>query len=147
MNELKNRWGDRDFFLFFIVLSACIVADYLIVRYYERKNREDETVTDELQHGSGFLLISYCLLAGYFGSLAFLFLKSFTEFIGSSASSKENSQANAANWYVYHLYHAYATHLSSFVSAWTNNLVFVVFNKRDNNTEYIQILCIFHHIK
>jgi len=101
MNELKERWGDSGYFLFFIVLSACIVADYLAVRFYEKKNRDDDTVTDQLKHGAAFLLISYCLLAGYFGSLAFLFLKSFTEFIGSSWSSKETSQANAANWYSY----------------------------------------------
>eukprot|EP01084_Bolivina_argentea_P204942 350080_1 len=101
MNELKLRWGDRDFFLFFIILSACIVADYLIVRYYERKNAVDSEVTDQLIHGSSFLLLSYCLLAGYFGSLAFLFLKSFTEFIGSSMSSKETANANAVNWYSY----------------------------------------------
>ena len=141
MNELKNRWGDRDFFLFFIVLSACIVADYLIVRYYERKNREDETVTDELQHGSGFLLISYCLLAGYFGSLAFLFLKSFTEFIGSSASSKENSQANAANWYVHEI------HLIPYI--YNSFILELVDMDINNNTNFVMIIMyrmvIYHH--
>eukprot|EP00484_Ammonia_sp_Unknown_P021113 CAMPEP_0197036546 /NCGR_PEP_ID=MMETSP1384-20130603/14021_1 /TAXON_ID=29189 /ORGANISM="Ammonia sp." /LENGTH=627 /DNA_ID=CAMNT_0042466735 /DNA_START=142 /DNA_END=2025 /DNA_ORIENTATION=+ len=101
MNELKLRWGDRDFFVFFVVLTACILVDYLLVRYYEKKNAEDEEVTDEIKHGKGFLLISYCLLAGYFGSLAFLFLKSFTEFIGSSISSKDKADSNATNWYSY----------------------------------------------
>ncbi len=105
MNDLKKRWGvkggDYDFFLFFIALSTLIVFDYLLVRFYERKNANDETVTNELKHGSSFLLISYCLLAGYFGALAFLFLKSFTEFIGSSISSQQKADENATNWYSY----------------------------------------------
>ena len=101
MNELKNRWGDQGFFAFFIALSAVIVADYVIGRYYEAKNARDEEVTDELKHGSTFLLLSYCLLAGYYGSMAFLFLKAFTEFIGSTFSSKATATANAENWYVF----------------------------------------------
>ena len=101
MNQLKERWGDGDFFLFFVVLSACIVADYLLVRYYERKNARDLSVQDQLKHGSSCLLISYCVLAGYFGSLAFLFLKSFTEFIGSSTKSQQFADENARNWYSY----------------------------------------------
>lgn len=100
MQDLADRWGDAGFFLFFVILSACMVADYLGVRLFEKKNRDDDTVQDQLKHGSAFLLISYCLLAGYFGSLAFLFLKSFTEFVGSSFTSKENADENAKNWYV-----------------------------------------------
>merc|ERR1712228_13831 len=61
----------------------------------------DSEVTNELKHGSTFLLLSYCLLAGYYGSMAFLFLKAFTEFIGSTFSSKEAAIQNAENWYSY----------------------------------------------
>jgi len=101
MNQLKDRWGDYGYMVFFLILSGSVTADYLTVRLYERKNARDITVKDELKHGATFLLISYCALAGYFGSLAFLFLKSFTEFIGSSARSSEVAADNAANWYSY----------------------------------------------
>jgi len=101
MNELKQRWGDGAYMTFFVVLSSCIGADYLLVRFFERKNARDESVTDQLEHAASFLLVSYCLLAGYFGSLAFLFLKSFTEFIGSSAGSSQIAADNAVNWYSY----------------------------------------------
>lgn len=94
MDELKWRWADPTYFLFFVILSAIIVADYL------RKNARDHTVTDELKHGASWLLLSYCLLAGYFGSLAFLFLKSFTEFVGNIANDAANAE-NRENWYSY----------------------------------------------
>jgi len=100
MDELKLRWADPTYFLFFIILSAVVVADYLLVRYFERKNAQDHTVTDELKHGASWLLLSYCLLAGYFGSLAFLFLKSFTEFVGNIANDAANAE-NRENWYSY----------------------------------------------
>ena len=99
MNELKYRWADPGYMTFFVVLSGSVTVDYLIVRFYERKNAHDVTVTDELKHATSFLLVSNCLMAGYFGSLAFLFLKSFTEFIGSSARSGELAASNATNWY------------------------------------------------
>eukprot|EP00485_Elphidium_margaritaceum_P023815 CAMPEP_0202712596 /NCGR_PEP_ID=MMETSP1385-20130828/43531_1 /ASSEMBLY_ACC=CAM_ASM_000861 /TAXON_ID=933848 /ORGANISM="Elphidium margaritaceum" /LENGTH=610 /DNA_ID=CAMNT_0049372683 /DNA_START=77 /DNA_END=1909 /DNA_ORIENTATION=- len=101
MNDLKVRWGDADFFYFIVILSSLMAVDYLLVRYYEKKNTDDESVMDVIQHGKELLLLSYCLLAGYFGSLAFLFLKSFTEFIGSSVDSKEKADANAQSWYSY----------------------------------------------
>jgi len=101
MNQLKHRWSDGAYMTFFLALSSGIAADYILVRFFERKNARDDSVTDELKHATSFLLISYCLLAGYFGSLAFLFLKSFTEFIGSSASSTAVAAENATNWYSY----------------------------------------------
>ena len=99
MDELKLRWADPTYFLFFAILSGIVVADFLLVRYYERKNAQDHTVTDELKHGASWLLLSYCLLAGYFGSLAFLFLKSFTEFLGNVGAAE--AEANARSWYSY----------------------------------------------
>jgi len=101
MEQLADRWADGSYMVFFVILSSVIGTDYVIVRFYERRNAKDESVTDELQHGTSFLLVSYCLLAGYFGSLAFLFLKSFTEFIGSSARSAQAASKNAGQWYSY----------------------------------------------
>ena len=104
MKDLEIRWADRDFFIFFVVLSSITFVDFLGVKYYERLNFNSKDVNIKIKYGSTFLLLSYCLLAGYFGSNAFLFLKSFTEFIGSSISSKKTANQNLTNWYVIILY-------------------------------------------
>eukprot|EP01083_Nonionella_stella_P285923 973192_1 len=95
MNELKLRWIESDLYPFFLILSICAALDYLLVRYYEKHNT--------MHYASSFLLVSYCLLSGYFGSLAFIFLKSFTQFIGALISNDASNRKATlqSNWYSY----------------------------------------------
>eukprot|EP01084_Bolivina_argentea_P132288 233460_1 len=99
---LKQRWSDLEFLIFFCCLSALTIVDFIGIKYYEKLNRMDVSVQEkEVKHGRTFLLLSYGLMNGYFGSNAFLFLKAFTEFLGASFSSLQDAQAALVSWYSY----------------------------------------------
>lgn len=105
IDQLKLRWSNSGFMLFFVVLSGVTVIDYIGIKYYERKNDLDETVEKkEVKYGRTFLLLSYGFMNGYFGSNAFLFLKAFTEFIGSSFSSMHDAEMALKSWYSYFIF-------------------------------------------
>eukprot|EP01084_Bolivina_argentea_P277403 473572_1 len=93
VNALKLRWLDNGFFIFFISLSSCILLVYIFIKIYTRKH-------NGARIQSSYILISYCLLAAYWGSLSFLFLKSFTELILTAKMFKPES-GYYKNWYAY----------------------------------------------
>eukprot|EP01083_Nonionella_stella_P067204 177598_1 len=99
---LKQRWGDLVFLIFYLCLFALTILDFIGIKHYETLNQLDQSVQQkEIKHGRTCLLLSYGFMTGYFGSNAFLFLKSFTEFLGASLSSLEDAQAARISWYSY----------------------------------------------
>eukprot|EP00483_Globobulimina_turgida_P010862 UN10883 len=69
ITDLKARWSDTGFLIFFIALSLITVVDFIGIKYYERLNRLDESVQrKEVKYGPSFLLLSYAFQKRYFGS-------------------------------------------------------------------------------
>ena len=84
---------------FLYILTSIILFDYFSVKYDDKLNFKNyKNLENDIKYGLTYLLLSHCLLYDYFGSNAFLFWKSFTEFIGGSIKSPKD---NLKNWYCF----------------------------------------------
>ncbi len=72
--ELQSLAGEAAFLIFFFIFTGIALLDFVMVKYYERKNFTDKS-NKEVTHGAKFLMVSYVALAAYFGSVNVLFMK------------------------------------------------------------------------
>lgn len=82
IDNIKSRWTNLIFLLFFAVWSGLTLFDFALVKVFERKNANN-TDDHEIVHGANFLMISYTSIAAYFGSINVLLMKSIVTILGS----------------------------------------------------------------